>query len=137
MRVKHGNLHLFLFQPVGKLNITIIQKMQVKYLHAYPVFDFRKMKSQTKIPITIKSIATTAIIIPIISSLPISFLKIMKYNIHSPAFINVWHLRISLFKNNIFLSKLLKITFTQGLRFQKIFLKSSISVVQSCFINTK
>lgn len=52
----------------------------VKHLPLHLVFDFRKIKSRTKIPITIKRIATTAIIIPIISSLPIVSLKIMKYN---------------------------------------------------------
>lgn len=59
------------------------------------------MKSRTKIPITIKRITTTATIIPIISLLPVVFLKVMKYNIHTPAFINVWHLCISLFTNNM------------------------------------
>lgn len=72
-----------------------------KHLHVHLVFDFRKIKIPTKIPI--KRIARTAIIIPIISPLPILFLKKIKYYIHTHAYINLCYLCISSFWKDIFL----------------------------------
>lgn len=85
------------------MNIKIIQKMLVKtYMHIlFSISEKWKAELHCKIPITIKMITTTATIIPIISLLPVVFLKVMKYNIHTPAFINVWQLCISLFTNNM------------------------------------
>lgn len=90
---------------IVKLNIkNHSAKSGEKHLHVHLFFDFRKIKIPTKIPI--KRIARTAIIIPIISPLPILFLKIIKYYIHTHAFINFCYYCISsFFKRYILLYK--------------------------------
>lgn len=86
---------------IVKLNIkNHSAKSGEKHLHVHLFFDFRKIKIPTKIPI--KRIARTAIIIPIISPLPILFLKIIKYYIHTHAFINFCYYCISSFLKDIF-----------------------------------